>query len=130
MPSAKPSLSSRLSQFATHCRQKGARSSLKSVAAPSVARGILDAIREENADLVVLGLNKPDHGQVVIGAIPENVAETAPCDVVIYRAGVSSHNFERVVVPANGSNHARVASRVAIMLGESFPQAGGGHLCA
>ena len=93
---------------------------LKTVNAPSVARGILDAIREENADLVILGLNKPDHGQVIIGAIPESVAETAPCDVLIYRAGVSSVDFERVVVPANGSDHARVASRVAIMLGESY----------
>ena len=99
---------------------EGREVELKTVTAPSIARGILDAIREENADLVVLGLNKPDHGQVVVGAIPESVAETAHCDVLIYRAGVSSIDFGRVVVPANGSDHARVASRVAIMLGESF----------
>ena len=83
------------------------------------ARGVLDAVREENADLIVLGLNKPDHGQVIIGAIPENIAATAPCDVLIFRTGFSQE-FERIVVPANGSEHSRVASQVAILLGEAY----------
>ena len=93
---------------------------LKAVTAPSVSRGILDSIREENADLVVLGLNKPKHGEMVIGAIPESIAETAPCDVLIYRAGISGADYERVIVPANGSDHARIATRVAILLAQRF----------
>lgn len=88
-------------------------------AAPSVARGVLDAVREENADMVLLGLNQPDHGQVIIGAIPENIASTAPCDVLIYRTG-HVKDFQRVVVPANGSDHSRIAARVGIILGESY----------
>lgn len=88
-------------------------------AAPSVARGILDAVREDNADLVLLGLNKPDHGQVIIGAIPESIAVTAPCDVLIFRTG-QMMDFERIIVPANGSEHSRIAARVGIMLGEAY----------
>lgn len=100
--------------------EEGREIELKTVTAPSVARGILDTIREENADLVILGLNRPTHGEAVIGAIPESVAETAPCDVLIYRDGLAGGEFERVVVPANGSDHARVASRVAILTGQSY----------
>ncbi len=98
---------------------EGHKVELQTRTAPSVARGILDAVREENADLVVLGLKKPDHGKVEIGAIPESVAATAPCDVLIYRTGNSSQ-FNRIVVPANGSDHSRIAARVGILLGDSF----------
>ncbi len=76
-------------------------------------------MREENADLVVLGLNKPDHGQVIIGAIPESIAATAPCDVLIYRTGLVPE-FKRIVVPANGTEHSRIATRVGIALGQGY----------
>ncbi|MBZ0300665.1 MAG: TIGR00341 family protein [Anaerolineae bacterium] len=88
--------------------------------APNIARGILDAVREEDADLIVLGLNKPEHGQVMIGSIAESVVSTAPCDVLIYRAGLHKGAFERIVVPANGSTHSRVALRVGVLFGQYY----------
>lgn len=93
---------------------------LQTRTAPNIARGILDAAREENADLIVLGLSKPKHGEVELGPIAESVATTAPCDVLIYRAGLNGEDFERIVVPANGSDHSRIAARVAALLGEGY----------
>ncbi|MBZ0292460.1 MAG: DUF389 domain-containing protein [Anaerolineae bacterium] len=87
--------------------------------ASSVSRGILDAVREEGADLVIVGLNKPTHGQVVIGTISESVASTAPCGVLIYRPGLSPE-FSRIVIPTDGSEDSRIAVRVSIMLSEYY----------
>lgn len=81
--------------------------------ATSVTRGILDAAREEGADLLILGVRR--HGAFSLGAIVENVAAAAPCDVLIYRTG-SGENFRRVVVPANGSPESRAACRIGLAL--------------
>jgi len=83
--------------------------------ATSIARGILDVTREEAADLLVIGLRQPEHGQVVLGPVVENVVATAPCDVLIYRAA-KKLDFERVVVWANGSQPSRVAAHIGIVL--------------
>lgn len=99
---------------------KGHPVELQTRAASNIARGILDAAREEGADLIVLGLNRPERGEVVIGGIAENVASTAPCDVLLYRAGIRDGAFERIVVPANGTDHSRIAARVGVQLGESY----------
>jgi len=88
------------------------------VRATGIARGILDAVRERGADLLILGVQKPIQGQVVLGTIAENVAETAPCDVLIYRSG-QTDDFKRVAFWANGSEAARVASYVGILLSQN-----------
>ncbi len=92
---------------------------LQTRTAPNIARGILDTAREENADLIILGINKPNRSAVVIGAIAENVATTAPCDVLIYRSGEQA-DFQRIVVPVNGSEHSRIAARVGVQLGAGY----------
>jgi len=91
---------------------------LRTEHATSIARGILDAVREEGADLLVLGVKHPVRGQVVLGTIAENVATTAPCDVLIYRPA-QKEDISRVVAWANGSEAARVACHVGMLLGEA-----------
>jgi uncharacterized hydrophobic protein (TIGR00271 family) len=91
---------------------------LRTEHATSIARGILDAVREEGADLLVLGVKHPVRGQVVLGPIAENVATTALCDVLIYRAA-QKEEVNRVVAWANGSEAARVACHVGMLLGEA-----------
>ncbi len=89
------------------------------VKAPGIARGILDTVREYRADLLILGVRQPSRGEVVIGTVAENVAQVAPCDVLIYR---SAHHdeFDRVVVWANGSAPARVAAQIGLTVAESY----------
>lgn len=110
----------------------------------SISRGILDVAREEQVDLLVLGVRKPGQrstglsrivddittllpGQarsqakegIGLGNIIESVAAIAPCDMLIYRA---SHKpkFAHIVVPVDGSLNARVACRMAILLGKGY----------
>ncbi len=89
--------------------------SLVTVIATSVARGILDAARENGADLVVLGAHKPVRGQVVLGTVVEGVLAASPCDVMIYRMA-QEMDFDRVVVPIDTYSHAKVAARMGIWL--------------
>lgn len=110
----------------------------------SVSRGILDVAREEQADLLILGVRQPGRGRtglgrivdgittlfpgqprsqakegVGLGNIVESVAAIAPCDMLIYRA---SHKpgFTHIAVPADGSLNARVACRMAILVGNGY----------
>ncbi len=92
---------------------------LITVKATSVARGILDVVREQGVDLVVLGLSKPSNGHVMIGTIAESVAATAPCGVLIYRAA-RNLDFKHIIVPMDGSEDARIAARVGILMGQYY----------
>ncbi len=102
-----------------NAQQEGLRVELLTVEAATVSRGILDAVREQRADLLILGMQQPKRGEVTIGAIAENVTAAAPCDVLIYRASQTSE-FERVVVWANGGESARIANQTGIRLAEKF----------
>lgn len=92
---------------------------LRTETSTSISRGILDVVREAGGDLLVLGLRQPARGQVVLGTVVENVIETAPCDVLVYRAAHKSA-FSRIVVPVDASLQSRVAARTAIRLAKSY----------
>ena len=83
--------------------------------AVSISRGILDVARERNADVVLLGVQRPTQGSVKLGTVVENVIATAPCGVLIYRSAASPQ-FDRVIVPIDGS----LPSVIAMRLGVSF----------
>ncbi len=81
----------------------------------SISRGILDVARERNADVILLGVQRPTQGSVKLGTVVENVIAAAPCGVLIYRSSVSPY-FDRVVVPIDGG----LPSVIAMKLGVSF----------
>ncbi len=83
--------------------------------AVSVSRGILDVARERSADVILLGVQRSTQGSVKLGTVVENVIATAPCGVLVYRAAAGD-DFQRVVVPIDGS----LPSTVALKLGVSF----------
>lgn len=94
----------------------------------SVIRGIMDTVREENGDLLILGAQQKKSGEFHLGAISENVARAAACDVVIYRAvrkGEAGANtegeYQRVVVPVDGSPSAKAACEVGLLLADETP---------
>ena len=97
-------------------KEEGHNIDLVTTRAVSPARGILDEVRELNADLLILGVQRPKRGEVVIGTVAENVARTAPCDVLIYRAGEGTFDYKRVAVWANGSEAAQVAASVSLLI--------------
>ena len=81
----------------------------------SISRGILDVARERNADVILLGVQRPTHGSVKLGTVVENVIATAPCGVLIYRSAVRSY-FDRVVVPIDGSLPSTIAMKLAVSI--------------
>ncbi len=100
--------------------EEGLHIQLEKVVSTSVARGILDSARELGADLIILGINKNRvKGQISLGQVVENVLDTAPIDVLIYRAG-DQLEFKRVVIPTNDTFQAQVASRIGIRLAKQF----------
>jgi uncharacterized hydrophobic protein (TIGR00271 family) len=91
---------------------------LEARTAPAIARGILDYSREQNADLVILGVKVSDRSG--FGAIDEAVMETSHCGVLAVRPGTETDALERVIVGVDGSDQSRTAATVALLLGESL----------
>lgn len=114
-----PRQSDELENIVLELQQQDKRLEMRSRNANRPARCIVDTAQEEGADTIILGLRQRDRGQVVRGSVVEDVITAAPCDVIIYRVG-QSEEFERIVIPADGSTHARVACRVGIALGEQY----------
>lgn len=98
-------------------QEQGYTCVLETEIATSISRGILDAAREHAADLLIIGLQHPTRGQVALGTVAESVIETAPCDVLIYRAA-QNVDFRRVVVPVDGTLAAKVATRTGLQIAQ------------
>ncbi len=107
----------------------GRRIELLSREAPSVARGIVELARDENADLIVVGvpLAGPNStgrdGGPPLGRVAEAIIEVAPCDVVVLRPGLDGEHMSdlrRLVVTVDGGEAARTATRSGIVLGEGL----------
>lgn len=86
--------------------------------APAIARGILDYSREQNADLVVLGVDPGGNGG--FSAINEAVMEATHCGVIAVRPGSDADAIDRVVVGVDGSDQSRTAAKIAMWFGEAL----------
>jgi nucleotide-binding universal stress UspA family protein len=93
---------------------------LRTRRASNVARGILDVANEENADLIVLGVHRRQRGEVELGVVVENVMATAPCDVAIFRSWDKRYDVKRVLIPNDGSPHARRAARLGVKIAQHY----------
>lgn len=87
--------------------------------AGNIARGILDQARESGAELIVLGVHHPVRGTVNIGSVTQSVMSAAPCDVLVFRMA-EKMNFNRVMVPVDGTSASKMALRIAILFGNAF----------
>lgn len=83
--------------------------------AVSISRGILDVARERGVDVIMLGVQQSARRQVKLGTVVENVIGSAPCGVLIYRASTSP-NFNRVVIPVDGTVQSTIAMKLGVSL--------------
>lgn len=109
----------RLEPKIAELRSLGLPAELKIYLATSVARGILDAVREEEADLLVLGMRQSKRGEVVLGSVVETIVAVGPCDILIYRMG-RRHEFSRVILPVDGTAQSILAARIGLLLGRKY----------
>lgn len=89
--------------------------------APSIARGILDIAAEQRADLIVLGIRGRQRDKIVLGPVVDDVARTAPCNVLVYRGMQSLYSgegYNEVIVPVDGSENSRLAVRLGLRFAE------------
>jgi glycosyltransferase involved in cell wall biosynthesis/nucleotide-binding universal stress UspA family protein len=83
-------------------------------------QGIVDAVREEDADLLLLswkGISEtPD---AIFGTTIDEIMKDPPCDIALVR----QHPFKqwrRILLPVRGGPHAVLALRLAVGLAERF----------
>lgn len=102
---------------------EGVNAKLITQLANSVSRGILDAVREHQADVLMLGVQKNREHDVQLGTIVENVLDVAPCDVLVYRACTTYQPFRRVVTPLTGNWQSLIAlaNGVTLARGQDVP---------
>lgn len=86
--------------------------------ASSVTRGILEGVREHNADLLIVGVHMPDRRQVQLGSVVENLMEAATCDLLVYRLGTRTE-YDRVLVPLDGTSLSINALKVGATLAKA-----------
>jgi nucleotide-binding universal stress UspA family protein len=84
------------------------------------AREILEVVRDQSADLVVLGT----HGRsgvehLLLGSVAEKVLRKAPCPVLVVPPGAHPETgvrFSRILCPVDGSTASGEAARFAVSL--------------
>ena len=86
--------------------------------APSVARGILDFAREQNPDLVVMGMQVAADGER-FSAVADAVIEAVHCSVLAIRPS-EAIGIERVLVGIDGSDEALAALEVAVLVSDGM----------
>lgn len=82
-------------------------------------RGILDASRELNADLIVLGFKTVAENGITLSPTIEAVAQVCRIPLLIYRSIVGGE-MRRILVPISNSAHSQVAMQHAVLLGRSY----------
>ena len=87
---------------------------------PSVARAICDEARR-GSDIIVVGSGE---GPSIGGPVVEQLVGEAPCHVAIMKAPVRATEYQRILVPVDGS----VASRLAVELALRYAEATGAEL--
>ena len=82
----------------------------------NIARGIISALREKRADMLIMGWHgRHDSSTFNIGSTVDPVIELAPCSVVVFK-GCGNREFRRILVPLAGGPNGAFALEVATIL--------------
>ncbi|MFX1555106.1 MAG: amino acid permease [Promethearchaeota archaeon] len=85
----------------------------------SISRGILNAISEHKADLVILGWRgRSFRRDYILGSTLDPIAEKTPCDSIVIRLG-RFRTVSRILIPLAGGYHGHMALRVGNMFLEN-----------
>jgi nucleotide-binding universal stress UspA family protein len=82
-----------------------------------VWQGIIEAAKEENANLILLGWSGRVNADSVLGTTIDEAVRNAPCDIAVAK-GVSIQTAKRILVPIRGGPHAALAFKLATGLAE------------
>lgn len=82
-----------------------------------VWHGIVEAAREESANLILLGWSGRVDADSVLGTTIDEAVRNAPCDIAVAK-GVSLNAAKRILVPIRGGPHAALAFKLATGLAD------------
>lgn len=86
-----------------------------------VSHGIVEAIREEECNFVVLGRGRPETIlDWVFSATLDNVIREAPCDVAVVEGAAHRGAVRRALLPVDEGRHARLAAELTPALADWF----------
>ncbi|NDJ85770.1 MAG: TIGR00341 family protein [Chloroflexi bacterium] len=109
----------KLEHITRRAKERGLPIEFISVTAINVSRGVLDATKEENADLLVLGYQTPREGKVVLGPVTEAIARAVTVDLVVYRH-IENAEIKRITVPITNLPGTRTAVIHAMHLATAY----------
>ena len=82
-----------------------------------VWHGIVEAAREEGANLILLGWSGRVDADSVLGTTIDEAVRNAPCDIAVAK-GVNVASAKRILVPIRGGPHAALAFKLATGLAD------------
>src|SRR5262249_25215831 len=82
-----------------------------------VWQGVVEAAKEENANLILLGWSGTGGADSVLGTTIDEAVRNAPCDIAVAKGG-SLPSAERVLVRIRGGPHAALAFKLATGLAD------------
>jgi nucleotide-binding universal stress UspA family protein len=114
----------RLDALISGSTDPGVKTSVRVEPGSPAARGILEVVREEGADLIVMGTHgHTGLGRVLLGSVADRVVRLAPCPVVTVPAEAAglpgSARITRVCYASDFSPSARAAWPWALALAEA-----------
>jgi nucleotide-binding universal stress UspA family protein len=83
------------------------------VVANSVASGIITAVEECEADVVLMGWHARRHRDLVMGHTVDEVVTKAPCDVLVEKIGLTATQVDEILLPAGKGPDMELATTVA-----------------
>lgn len=103
-------------------RFAGIELELQTTMAPSVARGVLDTIRDTGADTFLMGATTDEDDNLTVGGIGNSILDVVPCDAFVLGMpeGQDLDSLRRVVVAVPESAVARTAVRVGVLASQGL----------
>ncbi|AFL96093.1 amino acid transporter [Thermococcus cleftensis] len=89
----------------------------------SVYRGIMSAVRDKRADLLILGWEgRSRWSKYVLGSNLDRIVRDAPCNVIVIKPGETERKekVERILFPTRGGRNASKAAELVGLLAESY----------
>ena len=87
----------------------------------NAARGIVSAVAEKRANLLILGWHgrhRAGRKQFTLGSTVDPILERSPCDVVMLKNCGGNPKFKRVLVPISGGPNSALALEIASILAD------------
>ena len=109
-------VSLRLGRLTRPAVAAGVRAKGRVVVSHQIAGAVLDTVREENVNLLVVGWKGAWRGGRILGTNVDKIVQEAPCDVVVFKTAELKPKIERILVFNAPAWHVSYATGYAILL--------------